>query len=121
MALSGFARLVMDINEAVKARDLAHGRALEVAAEARDLWRACTDNSLFIKAVSSMVADMGDMSRQAAATAREMNIRRKAEGRQRLAALIAETDLAIAAGLITGEQGARLDAAIARVAEGLRE
>ena len=121
MALSGFARLVMDINEAVKARDLTQARAREAAAEARDLWRECTDNSLFLKAVNSMVDDMADMSRRAAATAREMQLRRKAEGRQRLATLIAEADAAIAAGLITGEQGARLDAAIARAAEGLRE
>jgi hypothetical protein len=64
---------------------------------------------------------MADMSRRAAATAREMQLRRKAEGRQRLAALIAEADAAIAAGLISGEQGARLDFAIARAAEGLRE
>jgi len=40
---------------------------------------------------------------------------------QRLAELIAEVDASIAAGLISGEQGARLAMAIARAAEGLRE
>ena len=68
----------------------------------------------------TMHEGMADMSRGLAAKARELNLTRKAEGRRRLAALIADVDASIAGGLITGEQGAKLDAAIARAAEGLR-
>jgi hypothetical protein len=119
MALSGFTALLHDLFDTRDAQAVAQGRARERAAEVRNLWRDCRDNT-FSKAIESMVTGMGDMSRDLAAKAREMKLRRKAEGRARLAALIAECDAAIAAGLITGEQGARLDAAIARAAEGLR-
>ena len=128
MALSGFARLVLDLRETVREQALAQERAREAAAEARNLWRDCADNSLFLKAIGQMSAEISDMSRSLAAKAKELRLQRRAEGRQRLAegrqrlaALIAEADAAIAAGLITGEQGAKLDAAIARAAEGLRE
>ncbi len=120
MALSGFTALLRDLFDTRDAQAVAQQRARERAAEVRNLWRDVTDNS-FSKAIESMVDGMGDMSRDLAAKAREFQLRRKAEGRQRLAALIAETDAAIAAGLITGEQGARLDMAIARAAQGLRE
>jgi hypothetical protein len=120
MALSGFARLVLDLRETVREQALAQERAREAAAEARNLWRECADNSLFLKAIGQMSAEISDMSRSLAAKAKELRLQRRAEGRQRLAALIAEADAAIAAGLITGEQGAKLDAAIARAAEGLR-
>jgi hypothetical protein len=120
MALSGFARLVLDLRETVREQALAQERAREAAAEARNLWRDCADNSLFLKAIGQMSAEISDMSRSLAAKAKELRLQRRAEGRQRLAALIAEADAAIAAGLITGEQGAKLDAAIARAAEGLR-
>jgi hypothetical protein len=113
MAFSGFTRLILDIREAERAR--------ERASEARNLWRDCVNNSLFIKTINEMGREATEMSQRLATTVREMQLRRKAEGRQRLAALIAEADAAIAAGLITGEQGARLDAAIAPTAEGLRE
>ena len=121
MALSGFTALLRDLNDASDAQAVAQGRARERAAEVRNLWRDCRDNSLFLKALADMGDDMAAMAKRQAATLRDIQIRRRAEGRQRLAALIAETDAAIAAGLITGEQGARLDAAIARAAEGLRD
>jgi hypothetical protein len=118
--LSGFTALLRDLRDADNARAAAQSRSRERAAEARDLWRDCK-NRTFAKAIGQMADGIGDMSRNLAAQARQMQLRRKAEGRQRLAALIAEADASIAAGLITGEQGARLDAAIAGAAEGLRE
>jgi hypothetical protein len=120
MALSGFTALLRDLNDASDAQAVAQSRARERAMEARNLWRDCADNSLFTKAINSMTEGMADMSRGLAAKARELNLSRKAEGRRRLAALIADVDASIAGGLITGEQGAKLDAAIARAAEGLR-
>jgi hypothetical protein len=120
MALSGFTALLRDLNDAWDAQAVAQSRARERAVEVRNLWRDCRDNS-FSKAIESMMGGMSDMSRDLAAKARELQLRRKAEGRRRLAELNAEANAAIAAGLITGEQGARLDAALARAAEGLRE
>jgi hypothetical protein len=119
MALSGFTALLRDLNDASDAQAAAQSRSRERAAEARDLWRDCKDRT-FAKAINEMTEGMADMSRGLAAKARELNLSRKAEGRQRLAALIADVDASIAGGLITGEQGAKLDAAIARAAEGLR-
>jgi hypothetical protein len=119
MALSGFTALLRDLNDAWDAQAVAQSRSRERAAEARDLWRDCKDRT-FAKAINSMTEGMADMSRGLAAKARELNLSRKAEGRRRLAALIADVDASIAGGLITGEQGAKLDAAIARAAEGLR-
>jgi hypothetical protein len=119
--LSGFAALLRDLNDASDAQAVAQSRAREKAAEVRDLWRDCRDNSAFVKAINEMCREAADMSRRLAASARELQLRRKAEGRRRLAELNAEANASIAAGLITGEQGARLDAALARAAEGLRE
>jgi len=119
MALSGFTALLRDLFDTEDAQAVAQQRARERAAEVRNLWRDCGDKT-FSKAIESMMGGMSDMSRDLAAKARELNLSRKAEGRRRLAALIADVDASIAGGLITGEQGAKLDAAIARAAEGLR-
>jgi hypothetical protein len=120
--LSGFTALLRDLRDADNARTAERERAHEADVATKAFIHDIRyGNRWIIKALGAMTEDMADMSRRAAATAREMNLRRKAEGRQRLAALIAEVDVSIAAGLITGEQGARLDAAIARAAEGLRE
>ena len=119
MALTGFTALLADLFGTMDAQAAAQSRSRERTAEARDLWRDCKDRT-FAKAINSMTEGMADMSRDLAAKARELRLRRKAEGRRRLAALIADVDASIAAGLTTGEQGAKLDAAIARAAEGLR-
>jgi hypothetical protein len=120
--LSGFTALLRDLADAENAQTRERERAREANVATKAFVHDIRyGNRFMIKALGAMAEDMADMSRRAAATAREMQLRRKAEGRQRLAALIAEADAAIAAGLISGEQGARLDFAIARAAEGLRE
>ena len=67
-------------------------------------------------AVKALSARLGDMSARFEAGARTGEIRRRAEGRSRLDDLIAEIDRSIAAGLISGEEGAKLDGLIHRLA-----
>ena len=122
--LRGFTALLHDIDQmedgrlaSLHRRHDAVARAAEMAASIRE------GTELFVKRVDSMMAPMasvaksfGDMSKRMEADARASEASRRAEGREQLAAFNRDVLTSIAAGLISGEEGAKLDGLIHRMA-----
>ena len=114
---NGFARLVADIgryhDHGSLVREYARGaaeEAVDFSAEIREGGRRTQ------MAVKSLVQGLGNMSKRFEADARAMETRRRAEGRARLAELVADANASVAAGLIGAEDASRLDVLIPRLA-----
>jgi hypothetical protein len=99
-------------NEAdAQANELARDRA-----ETAHLISRLQSPGNIVKAYAPLLAELEVMAKAAVVTAREIAVERRADGRQRFEELKGEADAAVAAGLISGQEGYVLDEMISRVA-----
>ena len=114
---NGFARLVADIGRYRDHGALVREYEHDVAEEARQFnagIRAGGERTQV--ALKALSAQLSDMSARVATAHRAMELRQRAEGRARLAQIVADANASVAAGLIGAEDAARLDILIPRLA-----
>jgi hypothetical protein len=116
-SLTGFTALVLELQyfRDHQADVLASERAesAELVALLNDRWA--------VKMMGLMIDELDFMRKAQAETNRDMEVQRRADGRQKFADLKADIDASIAAGLIGGADGARIDDMIHRISRGLQE
>jgi hypothetical protein len=118
--LGGFTALLADIFATADRVDRERSNARAQASDARATLMRAKDNRYFAKSMSSLSTRLGDMAKSATAAAQRAHADHRARARERLAEINAQATTLAATGQLTGEQGALLDGAIARAAEGLR-
>jgi hypothetical protein len=115
--LGGFTALLADIFATADRVDRARANARAQASDARETMERARDTRTFSKAISSLSAPLGNMAKALAASAQRAHIDHLARARERLAEINAQATAAAAAGKLSGEEGARLDIEIARMAQ----
>jgi hypothetical protein len=111
--VSGFSALLNDLRHEADA----HANALaRDRAETADLISRLQSPGNIVKAYAPLLAELEVMAKAAVVTAREIAVQRRADGRQRFEELKSEADAAVAAGMISGQEGYLLDEMISRVA-----
>ena len=113
--LSGFTKLVSEIQQSIdhQANVLKAERA-NISA----LWERVTDNSA--SEILGLISDeLGVMRKAQAETNRDMELQRRADGRQKFAEVKAAIDASVAGGLISGDEGYKLDTLIHRLARNI--
>ena len=114
--MAGFTSLLAELLGEVDHRDRARDRARAQARDAREMMDRVKDTRTFAKTLSSICAPLGDMAKATNAAVVRANDERRARARSRLASLNAEATALAASGQISGEEGAKLDFAIAAMA-----
>ena len=114
--LGGFTALLADIFATADRVDRERANARAQASDARAILMRARDTRTFAKAISSICAPLGDMAKATNAAVVRANDERRARARSRLASLNAEATALAASGQISGEEGAKLDFAIANMA-----
>jgi len=114
--LGGFTALLADIIATADRVDRARANARARGADARETLERARDTRTFAKAISSICAPLGDMAKATNEAVIRANDERRARARSRLASLNAEATALAASGQISGEEGAKLDFAIANMA-----
>jgi hypothetical protein len=111
--VSGFSALLNDLRHEAdaQANELARDRA-----ETAHLISRLQSPGNVVKAYAPLLAELEVMAKSAVVTAREIAVQRRADGRQRFEELKVQADAAVAAGMITGQEGYVLDEMISRVA-----
>ena len=114
--LGGFTALLADIIATADRVDRARANARARGADAREIMERARDTRTFAKAISSISAPLGNMAKETNAMAQRLMTDHRARARERLAEISAQATAAAAAGKLSGEEGARLDIAIADMA-----
>ena len=114
--LGGFTALLADIIATADRVDRERANARARGADAREIMERARDTRTFAKAISSISAPLSDMAKSTAAVAQRVMAGHRAHARERLAEISAQATAAAAAGKLSGEEGARLDIAIADMA-----
>ena len=115
--LGGFTALLADIIATADRVDRARANARARSADARETMERARDTRTFAKAISSISAPLGNMAKETNAMAQRLMTDHRARARERLAEISAQATAAAAAGKLSGEEGARLDIEIARMAQ----
>ena len=114
---TSFSHLLADIDRIDAGQSLGLHRDHDAGAEAADFSAQIREGGRRTQmAIKALSAGLGNMSKRYEADASAIETSRRAVGRARLDDLIAEIDKNIAAGLISGEEGARLDGLVHRLA-----
>jgi hypothetical protein len=114
--LSGFIALLADFLATADRVERARANARARGADAVASLHRARDTRSFTKALSSVATSLGDMAKATSAAVVRANDDRRARARERLAKINAQATALAASGQISGEEGAKLDFAIANLA-----
>ena len=114
--LGGFTALLADIFATADRVDRERANARARASDARATLVRARDTRTFAKALSSVTTSLDSMVKATTLAAQQARVDHLARARERLAEISAQATAAAAAGKLSGEEGARLDIAIADMA-----